>query len=469
MATHPTPPDGLPVPVTANPDDLVPILEFAGPYRMRWSHLPGDPDIAVIKTFVPIAGNGRLAVWAVARGDGRALYGWYRAERTDTVAAVLEAMRRILEFTPPRHTITLVTQSQAAAAVADRLAHDGGVWAIRKVPLHALSLRNLAYELWRRPIPIETVDNAAARSAGPILRQARGMADRLAWTAVQLALNDIAVDAPAVQRWMASEPMRLYNDHGSLRRAWNSSGNPGYALGITATDGRAGIGYDRRSDATAWYPLHDSLGPYSLHLEGLDGDAHVIATDASIDNRGAGENRGIGAWAAVRGDGRAWFGWYTADRTNAVSAELAAMSQALATYRSSGSIHLLVDSASAASIGAQLTEVRALPLISRGALHQGSLLNLRRSLATHRVHIEQVTGPQGKNKRSPHHPLIGMADRMAWSALQFARDGIDPREEEAMAWMRSLAVRHGSWRSKLRASYQRWRAETYPGADDAST
>ncbi|GGS98702.1 hypothetical protein GCM10010156_66040 [Planobispora rosea] len=87
------------------------------------------------------------------------------------------------------------------------------------------------------------------------------------------------------------------------------------------------------------------------------------------------------------------------------------------------------------------------------------------------MHIEQISEPR---LRSSTNPLLGIADRLAWTALQFAREGIDPDSERAAEWLASSALRNASWRKDLIASWRRWQSglplsPAVPDQDDPAT
>ncbi|GGS98696.1 hypothetical protein GCM10010156_66030 [Planobispora rosea] len=343
-------------PAPSPPDSLVPIHTHTGPYRAFFPDMDGDPHLIAVTALT----GDTLGVWAAVTGDGRARYGWYTAPRTDATAATLEAMRWALKSVPAHQSVRLATTSAAALSAATRLAQ--GLPPASKA-LHPGTVKDLAHHLRRRPIELYLIDPTST-SPDQAAIALRNLASRLAWTALQFVREGIAVDDPAAQRWMASEALRTCTSRASLRAAWHAPGHPGHQ----PEKPRA---RDRRTD---WIPLDSTHGPYTLHLAGLDGDPACIATDASTDN-GLGGTHKIGAWAAVRGDGHAWFGWYTAPRTNAVSAELEAICQGLATYEPGQEIHLIIDSASAADITTDRTTVRSTRprVVARGVLHKKTL------------------------------------------------------------------------------------------------
>ncbi|MFB9880857.1 hypothetical protein ACFFMN_23145 [Planobispora siamensis] len=426
--------------MTSPPDSLVPTHTHTRPYRALFPDMNGDPHLIAVTA---LTGDG-LGVWAAVAGDGGARYGWYTAPRTDPTAAILEAMHWALKSVPAHQSVRLATTSTAAISAATRLAQ--GLPPSNKT-LHPATVKALAYQLRRRPIDLYLIDHTSTSPDHDAVAL-RGLAARLAWTALRFAKHGIAVDDPAAQRWLASDALRTCTSNASLRTAWQAPGHPGHQPEKPWTR-------DRRTGDMQWIPFDSTHGPYTLHLAGLDGDSACIATDASTDS-GLGGTHRIGAWAAVRGDGAAWFGWYTAPRTNAVSAELEAVCQGLATYESGQEIHLIIDSTSAADVITSRTTVRSSRprAVTRGVLHKKTLTRLTNKLLTRSVHIEQISEPR---LRSSTNPLLGIADRLAWTALQFAREGIDPDSDQAAEWLNSSALRNASWRKSLLTSWRRWR------------
>ncbi|MFC6081003.1 ribonuclease H family protein [Sphaerisporangium aureirubrum] len=209
----------------------LPILSTAGPYRAYLPWLEGGD-----RRLVATDGSWDLdsiGAWAVVRGDGRARYGWYIAERTTNHCAEIEAIRRALGMAchePRDQPLRLVTDSLSAAGIVAKL--QAGV-AIEDLPtpkIHLTTLEALAEHVRDRPIEIH-LGHAPAVSAKYSPAGLGGIADRLAWTALQLAVHDIFVNDPDVQRWLISDAMQHRKRRERLRKSWLARG-PGRHLAL---------------------------------------------------------------------------------------------------------------------------------------------------------------------------------------------------------------------------------------------
>lgn len=199
-------------------------------------------------------------------------------------------------------------------------------------------------------------------------------------------------------------------------------------------------------------PVLSSAGPYRAHFPWLHGDASVVATDGSCDNNT------MGAWAVVRGDGSSRFGWYTAPCTSSYCAELEAIRRALKLYERSSDIHLFTDSEAA---------IRTIGLLADGAsLHDmpsmmfHSFTEELADVLPYRSVNFHVEHPQPSGKKRSPQGLVGVADRLAWTALQFGLHGIDVDAPDAQRWIASKAMQFTADRGKLRTA---WRSSGHPG------
>ncbi|GIH95254.1 hypothetical protein ACFFMN_23130 [Planobispora siamensis] len=211
----------------------------------------------------------------------------------------------------------------------------------------------------------------------------------------------------------------------------------------------------------AWRTITDASIPHALTLPHPFRQPAAVATDASLDITAT-----LAIWAVVHSDGRAWFGWYRAEATNTLSAELEAMAQGLATC-DGGPTLLLTDAAEAAHIARGLADGLPLTATTRGALHLDSLARLKDQMSRRSVDIDVTPGPA---KHTSPPGLVGVADQLAWSILRFLLDDVDPRSPAAWDWLTGPAVSRPAVRATLARRYRAWlrQPRAAPTAGDAN-
>lgn len=196
-----------------------------------------------------------------------------------------------------------------------------------------------------------------------------------------------------------------------------------------------------------WYEVRELAPEVRLKLPCGDGALNVIATDASTDHEG------MAAWAVVRGDGTALMGWYASERTGATAAELEAMAHGLALAQGER-LRLITDSHEAADALLMIRNGGGVDALPRSVLHHGALDHLTARVRSEPIEISVITRPAGVTKYSPEG-LGGIADRVAWTALQLALARIDPAHPEVAEWLQSRYVIEGTRRGWLREVFRR--------------
>ncbi|GIH95386.1 hypothetical protein ACFFMN_23925 [Planobispora siamensis] len=199
------------------------------PFLARGNASEGDK--AEIAVDASVAADNQLATWAVVRGDGLAVLGWYSAQQTNSAAAELEAIKSAFSYGALNGSLlTITTDSDAAAAVVSHLAAGGNVETVSEGFHHQRTLTSIARMLkpaqGKSQLRVQVAEgSASANKRSP--EGLSGVADRLAWVGMRLAADRIDPAHPSVRRWIESGGFNRSRRRDRLRKAWTRPGAPG--------------------------------------------------------------------------------------------------------------------------------------------------------------------------------------------------------------------------------------------------
>lgn len=199
-------------------------------------------------------------------------------------------------------------------------------------------------------------------------------------------------------------------------------------------------------------PLAIARGPYKVSMPGRWTRAgSLIAADASV-------NDGYAGWAAVRNDGMARVGWFSAAKVDSVGAEMEALRQAM--HLADRGQRLITDNQGVFRYVQHLRDGAAPDDLPVSLLQPELATAFAADLAASTSRISLVTSggraarSGAARTRSPRHYLLEHADRLAWATLHLAHDGIDITADVADF----LGGFRGTKHNRLK-QYQRWRGQ----------